>query len=200
MASMQSKELTRWRIFGLKKYIKFKTFLHNLDYILIFFLALLLFSLISLLLFKQKGVQYSDHAEEISKLEMFDFTLHRLNTKQVDMIVKASKGIQYKDKELYIDFYGSRFNDDLSIETLEGKEVWHKGNEYDFVAGINYTKKPNRKFFSEKGVYNTLTEVFAGKGRFFIEDTDMITEGENIFYDEKTDTIRAKNIVTRLIR
>lgn len=199
MAFMQSKELTKWRIFILKKYIKFKVFLHNIDYILIFFIALLLFSFGSLLLFKQKGVQY-DYAEEIPKLEMFNFTLHRFNAEHVDMIVKASKGMQYKDKEVYIDFSGSRFNDDLSTETLEGQEVWHKGEEYDFVNGINYTKSPDRKFFSEKGVYNTLTEVFIGKGKFFIEDTDMTTNGENIFYDKETDVIKAKNIKTTLTR
>ena len=58
MAFMRGKELTKWRIFILKKYIKFKIFLHNIDYILVFFIALLLFSFASLLLFKQKGVQY----------------------------------------------------------------------------------------------------------------------------------------------
>lgn len=199
MDFMRSKELTKWRIYILKRYIKFKIFLHNINYILIFFIALLLFSFGSLLIFKQKGIHY-DYVEEIPKLEMFNFIMYRFNAEQVDMIIKANKGMQYKDKEVYIDFFGSRFNDDLSIETLEGKEVWHKDDKYDFVKGINYTKSPDRKFFSEKGVYNTITEVFVGKGKFFIEDTEMTTDGYNIFYDKATDTIKAKNIVTRLIR
>ena len=199
MAFMQSKELTKGRIFLLKKYIKFRIFLQNINYILVFFIGLLLFSFASLLLFRHNGSQYT-HTEEIPKLEMFDFSLNRFDSQHVDMFVKANKGMQYADKEVYIDFFGSRLNNDLSTETLEGEEVWHKNDEYDFIKGIYYTKSPNVKFFSERGIYNTKADVFRGEGKFFIEDTDMTTDGENIFYDKETDTITAKNIKTKIIK
>lgn len=199
MAFMQYKELTKGRIFLLKKYIKFRIFLQNVNYILVFFIALLLFSFASLLLFRHGGSNHI-YTQDIPKLEMFDFSLNRFNSQSVDMFIKADKGMQYADKEVYINFFGSRLNDDLSTETLEGEEVWHNNDEYDFIKGVYYTKSPNVKFFSERGIYNTKSEVFRGEGKFFIEDIDMKTDGYNIFYDKATDTITAKNIKTKLIR
>ncbi len=199
MGFRRNKELTKGRIFILKRYIAIKVFLRQVNYILVFFIGLLLFSLFSLLLFRYNETSHT-YTQEIPKLEVFHFTLNRFDMQHVDMFIKADKGMQYKDKEIYINFFGSRLNEDLSAETLEGQEVWHIGDVYNFLTGIYYTKSPNIKFFSEKGIYNTKNEVFQGKGRFFIEDTNMTTNGEDIFYDKTTDTITAKNITTKLIK
>lgn len=199
MNFMQDSNLTKGRIFILKKYVKFRIFLQNINYILVFFIGLLIFSFASLVLFSHDGSRYT-HTKDIPKLEMFDFSLNRFNSQHVDMFIKADKGMQYEDKEVYINFFGNRLNDDLSTETLEGEEVWHNNDEYNFIKGVYYTKSPNVKFFSKQGIYNTKTNIFRGTGQFFIEDTGMTTNGDDIFYDKTTDTITAKNITTKLIK
>lgn len=198
MATTKSR-LTRGHIFILKKYVRFKIFLQNINYILVFFVGLLIFSFLSLVLFRH-GRQGYTHDVELPKLEMFNFSLNRFNSQHVDMFIKADKGMQYMDKEVYINFFGSRLNDDLSTETLKGEEVWHKDDKYDFIKGVYYTKSPNVKFFSERGIYDTKSDIFRGSGKFFIEDTDMTTNGYDIFYNKTTDTITAKNIATQLIK
>lgn len=198
MKWLQGGDLTKRRIFLLKQYLRFKAFLGTIDYIVVFFVALLLFSLASLFFFRQYGTNYS-HSEELAQLEIIDFTLNRFDDSHVNMFVRSDRAMQYKkDEEVYINFFGSRFNEDKSTETLEGQEVWHRGDIYDFVAGIQYTKTPNTTFFSEQGVYDTKKEVFQGRGNFFIDNTEMTTHGKDIFYDKITDTITAKQIQTKL--
>lgn len=198
MAWLQGSDLTKRRIFLLKQYIRLKVFFANIDYIVVFFVALLLCSLASLLFFRPHNANYT-HTQELARLEIIHFTLNRFDKFNVNMLVRADRGMQYKnDTEVYINFFGSRFNEDMSTETLEGQEVWHKENIYDFVAGIQYTKTPNTTFFSEKGLYDTEKEVFQGQGNFFIENIEMTTHGKDIFYDKTTDTITAKRIQTKL--
>lgn len=171
----------------------------RINIILVFFGALLLFTFTSLFTFNLDNKTYN-RQETLPKIEIIDFMLHRFNDTNIGMTITGNNAKQFIDKEIYNNFIADKINDDGIIEHLEGKEVWHIGDEYDFTAGIQYTKTPHIKFFSEKGVYNNVTEVFSGSGNFFIEDNDMKTIGQNISYDKKTDTITAQNITTKIFK
>ncbi|RDU67531.1 hypothetical protein CQA53_00485 [Helicobacter didelphidarum] len=193
-----NKKKAIFRIFLTTKSIM-KAFLQKIDFMLLFFLALFMLTLTSFFFFEMPMKNYKKH-NELPIMEIHQFILHRFNEQYIDINISGESMQQYQEKEVYKNFLGSKFNDDGSIEHLDGKEVWHIGDEYDFILGINYRKTPYIKFFSEKGVYNIVTEVFMGKGDFFIEDEGMKTMGKNIFYDKKTDVITAHNINSQILK
>ncbi len=198
MVSIKLKKSRKYIAF-LRIWLSIKVFFGKINYILLFFLALLVFSFSYSFFMKQNQLPIQN-IKDIPKIEVKQLTLNRFNTDIVDMKVKADVALQYDDKDIFIGFFASRINDDSVLENLSGKEVWHVGDSYDFIEGIHYTKLPEIKFFSQKGVYNSRSGVFVGQGDFFIEDVGMTTTGKDIFYDSKADTITAKYIITKILR
>lgn len=119
----------------------------------------------------------------------------------IDLYVQGSSIKQFDDnKETYKDFIGEKLDSNGVIERLEGEEVVHIEDEYDFTKGVSYTKSPHIKFFSQFGVYNIKDEIFKGRGEFVIEDSSMKTTGKNIFYDKKADEIEAIEIHSQILK
>lgn len=175
------------------------SFVVKIDLILAFFIGLLIFTFSAFFSFSPPNQSYEKH-DNTAKLEAKDFILTRFDYTGINMLIRGSNALQYADREVYYNFIGNRLNDNQETESLEGKEVVHIGDNYDFIQGIHYTKSPYTSFFSERGVYNTATEIFTGQGNFLVENESMTTTGKNIIYDKKTDTTIAQDITTKIFK
>lgn len=140
--------------------------------------------------------------DSIKKDSIESSTQNTQNTQNlIDLYVQGSSIKQFDDnKETYKDFIGEKLDSNGVIERLEGEEVVHIEDEYDFTKGVSYTKSPHIKFFSQFGVYNIKDEIFKGRGEFVIEDSSMKTTGKNIFYDKKADEIEAIEIHSQILK
>lgn len=127
-------------------------------------------------------------------------THHPTNDNLIDLYAQGTSIKQFSDKEIYTDFIGEKLDSKGEIERLQGKEVLHINDDYDFTQGVNYTKGANIKFFSQFGVYNIRDEIFRGSGDFVIEDEGMKTTGKNIFYDKKSDEITAIDVHSQIMK
>ncbi|MWV61119.1 hypothetical protein DCO58_11320 [Helicobacter saguini] len=126
---------------------------------------------------------------------------HRPTNKNlIDLYAQGTSIKQFSDKEIYTDFIGQKLDSKGEIERLQGAEVLHINDDYDFTQGINYAKGANIKFFSQFGVYNIRDEIFKGRGDFVIEDEAMKTTGKNIFYDKKSDEITAIDVHSQIMK
>ncbi len=183
----------------LKTLLKIKLFFSKVDYVLVFFVFLLVFSFMYSYITRQNTSSIYNQ-NDIPNLEIKGLVLSRFDSNIINMTIKSDSVAQYNDKEIFRNFSANRINSDNILEYLKGKEVLRMGDIYDFVDGVHYIKSPEIKFFSQKGEYNSKIETFVGKGYFLIEDTNMTTTGKDIFYDSNTDMITAKDITTTILR
>lgn len=173
----------------------------QLNPIVIFFVCLIALTFISFFIFDISVNQYNNKQENISLLEFHNWRLYEIGKEYMSAEISGEVANRYENKEIYNDFEIKRLTEDTakSIEILRGTEAIHQGDTYDFPLGVEYNNFHNINFFSEAGIYNIDTQIFTGSGNFRITNTQGITNGKDILYDKKTDTIIAKDIHSQIL-
>ncbi len=168
--------------------------LKNISYrIYAFFIALLGFSLSSIVFFTSNNELYVNIGKEVPNIEISDFTLYLLNAQYTQAISQGRKALRFEDHEEIYDIFVNQINNKLN-EYMYAPFVLSKDNLYTFSQGADYLRVDGLSFWSKWGVYDYHKRIFKGKGDFVLENHTTRATGKNIYYNMFKGDLRADSI------
>ncbi|MCH5312870.1 MAG: hypothetical protein J1E28_00505 [Helicobacter sp.] len=168
--------------------------LKNISYrIYAFFIALLCFSLSSIIFFTRDSEIHAAIGTEVPNIEMTHFTLYIINPKQTQAISSGTKALRFESHEEIYELFINQANNTFS-EYMYAPFVYSKDKIYTFSQGVNYLRLDGLNFWSKWGNYNYNTRIFTGKGDFTLSNAATQAKGQNLYYNSLQDVIKADSI------
>ncbi len=168
--------------------------LKNISYrIYAFFIALLCFSLSSIVFFTQDNELHKSIGKEVPNIEITDFTLYRSNLAYTQAIVFGKQALRFEEHEELYEVFINQLNNTLN-EYMYAPYVYSKNQIYTFSQGVDYLRVDGLGFWSKMGVYDYNKRIFNGKDDFILYDKSTQSRGQNIYYDMPGGKIKADSI------
>ncbi len=168
--------------------------LKNISYrIYIFFIALLLFSLSSVVFFTRDNEIHAAIGKEVPNIEMTGFELYIINSQYTQAISSGAKALRFESHEEIYELFINQVNNAFN-EYMYAPFVHSKNRIYTFSQGVHYLRLDGLNFWSKWGNYNYITGIFTGKGDFTLNNTNTKAKGMNLYYDARQDNISADSI------
>ncbi|WP_295698043.1 hypothetical protein [uncultured Helicobacter sp.] len=166
----------------------------NISYrIYTFFIALLCFSLGSIVFFTQDNELHKAIGKEIPNIEINNFTLYLINPQYTQAISWGTRALRFEEHEEIYELFMNQLNNNFN-EYIYAPFVYSKNHIYTFSQGVDYLRLDGLYFWSKWATYHYATRIFRGRGDFILHNSTTQAIGQNIYYNILQHTIKADSI------
>jgi LPS export ABC transporter protein LptC len=141
---------------------------------------------------------FKDIKSSKKDLEFTDITFENIHsytiTKDgINSNLKASKILKYKNRAVIYDVDADFLHKDEQNNIHANKALLKEDNIH-LTGDVHYENNASLDIKSKDLVYNTKTEIATIKSPFILNTQSGAIKGNNLIYDKKNGTIKAKNI------
>jgi len=124
----------------------------NLFFVLVSFGLLMIF-----VLFKPLDIKEKEFID-VPMFEVKSFSVYELNTKSLNDVIIADRGIRYNDR---YEFFNINYTDKTKkyISNMKAQKGFYKGNIIKFSGDVNYVRDDGLNFKTQKVNYNKHTKI-----------------------------------------
>ncbi len=158
----------------------------------IFFIALLLLSIVVVLSFDKNATSPYVSSSDIPKIELHNSIAYQINTEQLSIKISAKTAKQFEKFDEFYDVMLER-KDNNVIDKITAPLAIKKDNAVFFEQGVNDVRD-GYNLYSTQAVYYIDKNIIDGKNRFEIKGESQYVVGDNLYYDVKNGITKASNI------
>ena len=141
---------------------------------------------------------FKDIKSSKKDLEFTDITFENMHgytiTKEgINSELKASKLLKYQNRVIVYDVDTDFLHKDEQNRIHANKALLKEDNIH-LTGDVHYENNTSLDIKSKDLVYNTKTEIATIKSPFILNTQSGVIKGNNLIYDKKNGTIKAKNI------
>lgn len=173
-----------------------KTFLNAGNSISLFFAFLLILSVIIIFSFDRNVVSPYVSPGDVPKIELNDFTIYQITSKNLLMKLNATNAKQFDKYEEFRNVILERLTNN-TLDMITAPIALKKGDTIFFEQGV-MDSRDGYDLYTTKGVYRIDKNVMEGEGAFSIYGNSQDIIGDNIYYDAKNGITRGNNIYAKL--
>lgn len=173
-----------------------KNFLNVGNSVSLFFVFLLILSVIIIFSFDKNIVTPYVSPGDIPKIELNNFTIYQINNENLLMKLYAKNAKQFDKFDEFSDVLLERLNNNI-IDKITAPIAIRKDNIIFFDQGVN-DFRDGYDIYTTKGIYHIDKNIMEGEGSFSIKGNFQNIIGEDIYYDAEHGITKAKNIQAKL--
>ena len=170
--------------------------LQNISYSVYgFFIALLLASLSTIVIFRDDEERVKDIGREIANIEITQFDFSLLNLDSFALKASGEKLLRFSEYDEAFNFYGYEPDSKNAIQEVYAPYVKAQNDFYHFTQSLRYVSGDGLRLWSEAGVYDYKASEFNGRGVFTLQDArGMDLKGRNLVFKQHLGIVSGKEL------
>jgi len=138
-----------------------------------------------------KKIEY----ENVPIVTFNNSTLYIIDDKKVKQIISSSQALSYKNRDELYDATILIKNKYNKTNTIDAEYILKNDNVYKLYQNVHIkiNEKDNIQLNSDYMKYDTKSNIISNNKPFELRYNDNILEGNDLFYDNRYNIIKAKN-------
>lgn len=168
--------------------------MHSGNKAFLFFGALSIFSLISILVTSPNLFNTSEPDSETPSFSLYEFDYYSMKPGLTNVYTHVKEARRLQSKDILYSAAIHRNSENDTKETLVTPELIHDNQHIFFPQKLHYSRNDGLSFWSEKTRYFPKTNELISQGEFELDNHGMKATGVNLKVDRKKGTITAEKI------
>ncbi len=139
-------------------------------------------------------------------MELYDFDIYNATDSLISSRVQGQKALRFAEYEISYETILSIIQESKDtkskakplVEYIYGEEIRRVNDMYFFDKGGVYAKESGESFWSKRARYDMPNGVFYGNGDFLATSIEGSSEGQNLTYNQRLQTMKAEAVKARI--
>lgn len=139
-------------------------------------------------------------------MELYDFDIYNATDSLISSRVQGQKALRFAEYEISYETILSIIQESKDtkskakplIEYIYGEEIRRVNDMYFFDKGGVYAKESGESFWSKRARYDMPNGIFYGNGDFWATSIEGSSEGQNLTYNQRLQTMKAEAVKARI--
>lgn len=155
----------------------------------VFFVGLLVFSLASIMFFKQNQNHNKDIGTNIPSIEIRDFTFYLLKLQELGLMAEGGTLLRFNTHDEAYELFTHQLDSQKNKSEIYTPFVNAKRDMYYFPQNVQFIREDGLFLWSKEGVYDYKKRLFKGQGEFFLSKGDTDLKGFDVVFNQSTDFV-----------